>query len=228
MSQWARHDITSKQNGCKRSFRLASESGPDCQGSATPALPAQTEDEHMPRCNEPMARAALLAGLGTLSFTGQAAAQPALPDPGVVQLERGRPTGMLPPGVQACDLHAWSNDTDRKGLNVRAEPSVQARVLGILLAPFQFKAASEAAPNEGYRTEFRIIGFKDGWFLIRRDASRKAVCRRWRLPEAPSSTLCWAGLCPGRYGRSAIREWRYPDGRSVGRTAGGCGVDAGK
>lgn len=35
------------------------------------------------------------------------------------------------------------------------------------LAPaVRFTPASEAAPNEGYRTEFRIVGAKDGWFLI--------------------------------------------------------------
>jgi hypothetical protein len=89
-----------------------------------------------------------------------------LSDPAVVQLERGRAGSKLPGGVQACDVGAWSVDTDRHGLNVRAEPSVRSRILGTLPPPFRFTAASEAAPNEGYRTEFRIVGFKDGWFLI--------------------------------------------------------------
>ena len=54
-----------------------------------------------------------------------------------------------------------------KGLNVRAEPSVKARILGTLLPPYRLKmGGSENTPEGGWLTEFRIIGFKDGWFLI--------------------------------------------------------------
>ena len=35
----------------------------------------------------------------------------------------------LPNGTEPCDLGAWSEDRDPNGLNVRAEPSVKARVL---------------------------------------------------------------------------------------------------
>lgn len=72
----------------------------------------------------------------------------------------------LPPGTEPCDLRAWSADTDKAGLNVRVEPSVRSRVLGTLPPPFRFKTESENAPDEGYRTEFTIRGYKDGWFLI--------------------------------------------------------------
>jgi hypothetical protein len=72
----------------------------------------------------------------------------------------------LPAGTEPCDLRAWSTDTDKAGLNVRAEPSIQARVLGTLPPPFRFKTESENAPDGGYFTEFRIRGYKDGWFLI--------------------------------------------------------------
>jgi hypothetical protein len=72
----------------------------------------------------------------------------------------------LPPGTEPCDLRAWSTDIDMAGLNVRAEPSAKARVLGTLPPPFRFKTESETAPDEGYRTEFTIRGYKDGWFLI--------------------------------------------------------------
>jgi hypothetical protein len=72
----------------------------------------------------------------------------------------------LPPGTEPCDLRAWSTDTDKAGLNVRAEPNAKARVLGTLPPPFRFKTESENAPDEGYRTEFYIRGYKDGWFLI--------------------------------------------------------------
>ena len=52
-------------------------------------------------------------------------------------------------------------------LNVRAEPSGKARVLGTLPPPYRLKTGgSENTPEGGWLTEFRIIGFKDGWFLI--------------------------------------------------------------
>ncbi|QOZ33338.1 SH3 domain-containing protein [Bradyrhizobium sp. CCBAU 53421] len=73
----------------------------------------------------------------------------------------------LPAGTEPCDLGAWSDDGDPAGLNVRAEPSVKARVLGTLPPPYRLKmGGSENTPEGGWLTEFRIIGFKDGWFLI--------------------------------------------------------------
>ena len=73
----------------------------------------------------------------------------------------------LPNGTEPCDLGAWSEDRDPNGLNVRAEPSVKARVLGTLPPPYRLKmGGSENTPEGGWLTEFRIIGFKDGWFLI--------------------------------------------------------------
>lgn len=41
----------------------------------------------------------------------------------------------LPAGTEPCSLGAWSEDRDPRGLNVRAEPSVKARVLGTLPPP---------------------------------------------------------------------------------------------
>lgn len=74
----------------------------------------------------------------------------------------------LPAGTMPCDLHGWSEDKDPKGLNVRAEPGTKSRVLGTLPPPYRFKAkdGSENTPDGGWLTEFSIIGFKDGWFLI--------------------------------------------------------------
>ncbi|MBX9649146.1 MAG: hypothetical protein K2X57_19060, partial [Xanthobacteraceae bacterium] len=45
----------------------------------------------------------------------------------------------LPPGTEPCDLGAWSEDHDPKGLNVRAEPSAKARILGTLPQPYRLK-----------------------------------------------------------------------------------------
>ena len=72
----------------------------------------------------------------------------------------------LPAGTVPCELGAYSIDTDRNGLNVRAEPSTKARVLGTIPPRYKFRSKSEAAPPQGYYTEFKVICFKDGWFLI--------------------------------------------------------------
>jgi len=81
------------------------------------------------------------------------------------ELAAGR--AKLPEGTEPCSLRAWSDDRDPKGLNVRAEPSAKARVLGTLPPPYRLKTGgSENTPEGGWLTEFRIIGFKDGWFLI--------------------------------------------------------------
>ncbi|MGY3408625.1 hypothetical protein ACVWZV_004738 [Bradyrhizobium sp. GM5.1] len=71
----------------------------------------------------------------------------------------------LPDGTEPCDFSAWSVDKDPDGLNVRAEPSIKARVLGTLPPPYRLKlGGSENTPDGGWLTEFRIIGFKNGWF----------------------------------------------------------------
>jgi len=72
----------------------------------------------------------------------------------------------LPAGAEPCNLGAYSIDRDPMGLNVRAEPSVKARVLGTLPPPFKVRKSDADGPKDGWRTEFTIIGFKDGWFLI--------------------------------------------------------------
>ena len=73
----------------------------------------------------------------------------------------------LPAGTEPCELGGWSDDKDPNGLNVRAEPSVKGRVLGKLPPPYRLRmGGAENTPDGGWLTEFRIIGFKDGWFLI--------------------------------------------------------------
>ncbi len=74
----------------------------------------------------------------------------------------------LPAGTVPCAMQGWSEDKDPAGLNVRAEPSAQAKVHGKLPPPFKFRARnkSENTPDGGWLTEFRIIGFQNGWFLI--------------------------------------------------------------
>lgn len=71
----------------------------------------------------------------------------------------------LPEGTEPCSLGAWSNDTDPKGLNVRAAPGPGARVLGIVPPPRKLPKEHEAFPGPA-KAEFRIIGHREGWFLI--------------------------------------------------------------
>ncbi|CAN5383301.1 SH3 domain-containing protein [soil metagenome] len=75
-------------------------------------------------------------------------------------------TKSLPAGTMPCDLHGWSDDKDPKGLNVRAAPDAKSKVLGTLPPPYTFKTKSENFPDGGWLTEFSIIGYRDGWFLI--------------------------------------------------------------
>ena len=66
-------------------------------------------------------------------------------------------------------MGGYSMDRDPKGANVRAEPTRDAPVVGKLAPPMSYKPnpKEEASPvDDVWRTEFRIIGFKDGWFLI--------------------------------------------------------------
>ena len=71
-----------------------------------------------------------------------------------------------PFGTEACDLRAWSIDDNPAGLNVYLKPSTNSRLLGTLPPRYSFDGASEAAPDEGFFTEFDIIGYRDGWFMI--------------------------------------------------------------
>ena len=72
----------------------------------------------------------------------------------------------LPAGVEPCSMTAWSNDKDPAGLNVRAEPSAKAKVLGIVPPPRVMPKKYDAFGPEPVKAEFKIIGFRDGWFLI--------------------------------------------------------------
>ena len=71
-----------------------------------------------------------------------------------------------PAGTEPCDLRAWSIDTDPHGLNVRAKPSADARILGTLPPPYRFESGEGLGPEAGWRTEFDVIGYANGWFLI--------------------------------------------------------------
>jgi hypothetical protein len=63
-------------------------------------------------------------------------------------------------GATACAITGWSSDRDPAGLNVRAAPSKDARVIG------RIPAARDQA-GDTYSAEFDIVGSQGGWLLIR-------------------------------------------------------------
>jgi hypothetical protein len=76
--------------------------------------------------------------------------------------------GSLPEGTEPCGIEAWSNDRDPRGLNVRAGPAGTAKRLGIVPPPWKAPPQAEAFGPEPLRAEFRVVGHRDGWFLIDR------------------------------------------------------------
>lgn len=72
----------------------------------------------------------------------------------------------LPAGTEPCDIAGWSLDTDPAGLNVRATPSAQGRVVG-RVPPAWTSPGRDGDPGTSYRAEFKIAGYQNGWFLIR-------------------------------------------------------------
>jgi hypothetical protein len=70
------------------------------------------------------------------------------------------PWSPLPAGIVECSFGAFSDDRDPAGLNVRAEPDRNARILGRLPPPTGDRRHS------GFLTGADVIGYKKGWFLI--------------------------------------------------------------
>lgn len=69
----------------------------------------------------------------------------------------------LPPGVAACAFNAMTkfDDPDPAGPNIRSAPNVTAAILGRL--PPAWSAERDMGKIS---PEFRVIGTRDGWFLI--------------------------------------------------------------
>lgn len=69
------------------------------------------------------------------------------------------------PGIMPCRIHGWALSDESEGTAVRADSSDTAPVVG-RLAPPNRSPVSEAAPGDGWRAEFEITGYRDGWFRI--------------------------------------------------------------
>jgi hypothetical protein len=69
------------------------------------------------------------------------------------------PWSPLPSGITECNFSAFSRDRDPAGLNVRAEPDGNARILGRL-------PTATDSPQAYSTFGADVIGYKKGWFLI--------------------------------------------------------------
>jgi hypothetical protein len=72
------------------------------------------------------------------------------------------PWSPLPTGITECKFSAFSKDRDPAGLNVRADPDGNARILGRLPTSND----PEIFPQTYSTFGADVIGYKKGWFLI--------------------------------------------------------------
>jgi hypothetical protein len=62
--------------------------------------------------------------------------------------------------MTACAIEGWVNDKDPAGLNVRAAPGLDAKVIFRIPRP-------DGADTESDGADFAIIGARAGWLLVR-------------------------------------------------------------
>ncbi|MCZ8181894.1 MAG: hypothetical protein O9322_02905 [Beijerinckiaceae bacterium] len=143
--------------------------------------------------------------------------------------------GKLPPRVEPCALGGWSNDTDRKGLNVRAAPNAAAPVLGIVPPPRRDRQTENEFGPDPIKAEFTVLGFRDGWFLIGeitapgvaygvaypRKAPKPYKGQGWVHARLVGGALANGGLPTGQlhvspHADSATLEVRDEDGNPIG------------
>lgn len=117
----------------------------------------------------------------------------------------------LPAGTEPCDISGWSADTDPTGMTLRASPHAQGRVIGRIPAPW--KAPDRGGDTgETYRSQFQVIGYRNGWFLVR-DITAPGVAYGERyprnLPQAPRGQ----GWVSARLVGAALANGSLPAGR---------------
>lgn len=117
----------------------------------------------------------------------------------------------LPRGTEPCYLHAWSIDTDPAGLNVRAEPSANGRVVG-RVPPAWTTPARDGEAGTTYRSEFEIAGYRDGWFYIRKIKAPGEDYDQ-RYPRSRPQPFRGAGWVSARLVGAALSNGGLPNGR---------------
>ncbi|PTM57133.1 SH3 domain-containing protein [Phreatobacter oligotrophus] len=116
----------------------------------------------------------------------------------------------LPAGTEPCSIGAWSIDTDPSGLNMRAEPSSTARVVGKIPPPW--KPANPDADVEMYRSQFRVVGYQNGWFLVR-DVTAPGVAYGEPYPRSRPQAPRGEGWVSARLVGAALANGGLPEGR---------------
>lgn len=112
----------------------------------------------------------------------------------------------VPSAESACTLEGWAVDRDPRGLNVRAGPSAQARVLGTL------PPLSIGEDRADFGVPFRITASRGGWLRIegaQDDPSRSG--------EPARPTYAGSGWVSGRLVRFKVQSghgYRAPDAAS--------------
>lgn len=125
---------------------------------------------------------------------------------GGVATEGSRVSIDIPLGEKACALEGWAADRDPKGLNVRADPSAQARVLGIL------PPLSVDDDRADFGIPLRITASRGGWLRI--DGAHDDPARSGRPARA---TYGGSGWVSGRFVRFKVQSaqgYRAPDAAS--------------
>lgn len=100
----------------------------------------------------------------------QSGAVATLGDPEMIEpeyVDRGRigetPASVVVPAeTKMCDIYAWVQDNDPAGVTVRATPDTKGQAIAVLPSAHSI----EDAYTPG--AELRVVGVKDGWFLIER------------------------------------------------------------
>lgn len=79
----------------------------------------------------------------------------------------GRAEAEAAAGITVCRLRGWALSESKQGTAVRSKPSDGATVIGRLPPPYPSEdTAEKTAFRDGWRAEFEITGYKDGWFRI--------------------------------------------------------------
>jgi hypothetical protein len=115
----------------------------------------------------------------------------------------------LPAGTEPCSVSGWSIDTDPAGLAMRAEPNRTARVVGKLPPPW--KPGNPDVDVEAYRTQFRIVGYRNGWFLVR-DVTAPGVAYGEPYPRSRPAAPRGQGWVSARFVGAALANGGLPEG----------------
>ncbi len=117
----------------------------------------------------------------------------------------------LPAGTEPCSFGAWSKDNDPTGLNVRAAPNAQAKVLGIVPPPRKLPK-EHAFDLDPVKSEFRVVGHRDGWFMIEH-ITPPGVAYEAPYPRNLPQPFKGRGWVSGRMIGGAMANGGLPEGR---------------